>query len=118
MAQRSDGGQGLSLRKPFHAGGYAALLLDRFRRHCRLAARSGQYQHRRLVRPRRRAAFGEGVGVQQLSFRDGPKDQARNLASVPNPKFAISAATTGANFGFERTLEKYDSSVVLVQKFS
>ena len=38
--------------------------------------------------------------------------------SVPNPKFAISAAVTGANFGFERTLEIYDSSVDLAQKFS
>jgi hypothetical protein len=33
-------------------------------------------------------------------------------ASVPNPKFAVSAATTGVNFGFEMALENYDSSVV------
>jgi hypothetical protein len=39
-------------------------------------------------------------------------------ASVPNPKFALSAAATDTNFGFERTLEDYDSSVDLVQKFS
>jgi hypothetical protein len=43
---------------------------------------------------------------------------AENEASVPNPKFAISAATTGANFGFESTLENDNSSVVSVQKFS
>jgi hypothetical protein len=44
--------------------------------------------------------------------------QNRKGSSVPNPKFAISAASTGANFGSKRTLEIYDSSVVLVQKFS
>jgi hypothetical protein len=38
--------------------------------------------------------------------------------SVPNPKFATIAAAPVANFGFERTLETYDSSVVLVQEFS
>ena len=36
---------------------------------------------------------------------------------VPNPTFAVCAATIGANFGFERTLENYDSSVDLDQKF-
>ena len=46
------------------------------------------------------------------------QQKAVPCASVPNPKFAISAATTEANFGFERTLEIYDFSVVLVQKFS
>jgi hypothetical protein len=49
--------------------------------------------------------------IQQIGV---PADEA----SVPNPKFAVSAATTGANFGFEGTLENYDSSVILVQKFS
>src|SRR6516165_3351327 len=39
-------------------------------------------------------------------------------ASVPNPKFASFSAGAFANFGFERTLETYDSSVVLVRKFS
>ena len=34
------------------------------------------------------------------------------------PKFAAFAAAPFANFGFERTLEIYDSSVVLVRKFS
>jgi len=34
------------------------------------------------------------------------------ISNVPNPKFAISVATKGrASFGFERTLENYDSSV-------
>ena len=37
-------------------------------------------------------------------------------ASVPNPGFAISAATTDANFGFERTLANYDSRAVLVSE--
>ncbi len=40
------------------------------------------------------------------------------VAAAPNPKFAISAATMGANFGFEKTLEDYDSSVILIQKSS
>ena len=31
----------------------------------------------------------------------------RHETSVPNPKFAIAAATAGANFGFERALENY-----------
>src|SRR3984885_5740281 len=38
-------------------------------------------------------------------------------ASVPNLKFALRGSTFGANFGFERTLENYNSSAVLVQKF-
>jgi hypothetical protein len=33
------------------------------------------------------------------------------LTTIPNPKFAISAANTGANFGFNRTPEIYDSRV-------
>jgi hypothetical protein len=37
-------------------------------------------------------------------------------SSVPNSQFAISAATTGANLGLEKTF--YNSSVVLVQNFS
>ena len=41
-----------------------------------------------------------------------------NAASVSNPKFVTFAAGAFANFGFERTLEAYDSSVVLVRKFS
>ncbi len=45
-------------------------------------------------------------------------DLCRAFASVPNPKFAPLAAPTFANFGFERTLEIYDFSVVLVQNFS
>jgi hypothetical protein len=44
------------------------------------------------------------------------RDQDR-LGPVLNPKFAIFAAVTEANLGFEMTLEYYDSSVVLVQKF-
>jgi hypothetical protein len=41
------------------------------------------------------------------------------VTSVPNPKFAYRRSVhCWANFGFERTLEDYDSSVVLVQKFS
>jgi hypothetical protein len=38
-------------------------------------------------------------------------------ASVPNPKFAFRGDLL-ANFGFEMTLEIYDSSVILVQKVS
>jgi hypothetical protein len=36
----------------------------------------------------------------------------------PNPSSLHFAAASQANFGFEGTLEIYDSSVVLVQKFS
>jgi hypothetical protein len=38
--------------------------------------------------------------------------------SVRNPKSPQFVAGSSANFGFERTLEIYDSSVVLVRKFS
>gem|GEM_PF-1351101 len=36
--------------------------------------------------------------------------------SVLNPKFAALRSTCVANFGFKRTLENYDSSVVLVRQ--
>lgn len=35
-----------------------------------------------------------------------------SVTSVPNPKFASSGSTLRANFGFGRTLETQDSSVV------
>src|SRR3981189_523391 len=61
MAQRADGGQGIPVRVALHAGGHPALLLDRFRRPRRTAAGCRQHQHRRMVRTRRPAAFGEGL---------------------------------------------------------
>jgi hypothetical protein len=42
----------------------------------------------------------------------------RSLAQCPELEVRTHFAATGfANFGFERTLELYDSSVVLVEKF-
>src|SRR5450755_3987554 len=53
----------VSLRQAFHARRHPSLLLSRFRRDGGPAARSRQCQHRRLVRPRRATAVGEGVSA-------------------------------------------------------
>jgi hypothetical protein len=65
------------------------------------------------------------AGAKRKPFRSPPFALALHnpatligFTGVQNPKFAIPAAITGANFGFEKTLEIYDSSVDLVQKFS
>jgi glutathione S-transferase len=60
-ANRLLGGQGIFVRKALHARRYAAVLLDRFRWPGRAAAGPGQHHHRRMVRPRRRAAIGAGL---------------------------------------------------------
>src|SRR4051794_5827566 len=64
MAERADRRwPRLPLRQALHPRRHPSLLLSRFRRDGRPAARCREYQHRRMVRPRRREAIGEGVSA-------------------------------------------------------
>ena len=77
--------QGHSVRQALHAGRHPAVLLARFRQPGRPAARSRQHQYRRLVRARRRAAFGEGVGSNKL--RRHPEERALARVSKDELRF-------------------------------
>jgi Glutathione S-transferase, N-terminal domain len=81
MAERADGGRaGISLRQAFHARRHPALLLDRIRQPGRPAARSRQHPHRRLARPRRSTALGEGVASASPSPAESCKRRARRAS--------------------------------------
>jgi hypothetical protein len=48
------------------------------------------------------------------------KHETENDTALPGSQIrsSQSTATTDANFGFEKTLERYDSGATLIQKFS
>src|ERR1700693_6095517 len=93
MAQRTDGGQGIFVRNALHACPHPALLLDRFRQSGRPAAGCRQHQHISLVRARRSAAFGEGVGLYNATILKERvaagfcEEQCRRPVSLPGPVY-------------------------------